>query len=214
MGPNGSGKSTLSNAITGRENYNVTKGDIIYKNQSLLDVEPNERALNGIFMSFQYPTVIPGVNNAYFLRAAVNAKKKYNGEKEYDAASFLKFVKTKLKEVDMDPKYLKRAVNEGFSGGEKKRNEMLQLLCLEPELAILDETDSGLDIDALKIIANGVNKYKNSSRSFLVITHYQRLLKYIEPDVVHVLIDGKIVKTGGKELAIKLEEKGYGWLES
>ena len=214
MGLNGSGKSTLSNAITGRENYNVTKGDIIYKNQSLLDVEPNERALNGIFMSFQYPTVIPGVNNAYFLRAAVNAKKKYNGEKEYDAASFLKFVKTKLKEVDMDPKYLKRAVNEGFSGGEKKRNEMLQLLCLEPELAILDETDSGLDIDALKIIANGVNKYKNSSRSFLVITHYQRLLKYIEPDVVHVLIDGKIVKTGGKELALKLEEKGYGWLES
>ena len=209
MGLNGSGKSTLSNAITGRENYNVTKGDIIYKNQSLLDVEPNERALNGIFMSFQYPTVIPGVNNAYFLRAAVNAKKKYNGEKEYDAASFLKFVKTKLKEVDMDPKYLKRAVNEGFSGGEKKRNEMLQLLCLEPELAILDETDSGLDIDALKIIANGVNKYKNSSRSFLVITHYQRLLKYIEPDVIHVLIDGKIVKTGGKELALKLEEKGY-----
>ena len=214
MGLNGSGKSTLSNAITGRDNYNVTKGDIIYKDESILEMEPNERALAGIFMSFQYPTVIPGVNNTYFLRAAVNAKKKYRGEKEYDAATFLKFVKSKLKEVEMDAKYLKRAVNEGFSGGEKKRNEMLQLLCLEPELAIMDETDSGLDIDALKIISKGINKYKNSSRSFLVITHYQRLLKYIEPDVVHVLIDGKIVKSGGKELALELEEKGYSWLES
>ena len=214
MGLNGSGKSTLSNAITGRENYNVTKGDIIFKDESILEMEPTERALAGIFMSFQYPTVIPGVNNTYFLRAAVNAKKKYRGEKEYDAATFLKFVKSKLKEVEMDAKYLKRAVNEGFSGGEKKRNEMLQLLCLEPELAIMDETDSGLDIDALKIISKGINKYKNSSRSFLVITHYQRLLKYIEPDVVHVLIDGKIVKSGGKELALELEEKGYSWLES
>ena len=214
MGLNGSGKSTLSNAITGRENYNVTKGDIIFKDESILEMEPNERALAGIFMSFQYPTVIPGVNNTYFLRAAVNAKKKYRGEKEDDAATFLKFVKSKLKEVEMDAKYLKRAVNEGFSGGEKKRNEMLQLLCLEPELAIMDETDSGLDIDALKIISKGINKYKNSSRSFLVITHYQRLLKYIEPDVVHVLIDGKIVKSGGKELALELEEKGYSWLES
>jgi len=214
MGLNGSGKSTLSNAITGRENYNVTKGDIIFKDESILEMEPNERALAGIFMSFQYPTVIPGVNNTYFLRAAVNAKKKYRGEKEYDAATFLKFVKSKLKEVEMDAKYLKRAVNEGFSGGEKKRNEMLQLLCLEPELAIMDETDSGLDIDALKIISKGINKYKNSSSSFLVITHYQRLLKYIEPDVVHVLIDGKIVKSGGKELALELEEKGYSWLES
>ena len=214
MGLNGSGKSTLSNAITGRENYNVTKGDIIFKDKSILEMEPNERALAGIFMSFQYPTVIPGVNNTYFLRAAVNAKKKYRGEKEYDAATFLKFVKSKLKEVEMDAKYLKRAVNEGFSGGEKKRNEMLQLLCLEPELAIMDETDSGLDIDALKIISKGINKYKNSSRSFLVITHYQRLLKYIEPDVVHVLIDGKFVKSGGKELALELEEKGYSWLES
>ena len=214
MGLNGSGKSTLSNAITGRENYNVTKGDIIFKDESILEMEPNERALAGIFMSFQYPTVIPGVNNTYFLRAAVNAKKKYRGEKEYDAATFLKFVKSKLKEVEMDAKYLKRAVNEGFSGGEKKRNEMLQLLCLEPELAIMDETDSGLDIDALKIISKGINKYKNSSRSFLVITHYQRLLKYIEPDIVHVLIDGKIVKSGGKDLALELEEKGYSWLES
>ena len=214
MGLNGSGKSTLSNAITGRDNYNVTKGDIVYKNESILEMEPNERALAGIFMSFQYPTVIPGVNNTYFLRAAVNAKKKYMGEKEYDAASFLKFVKSKLKEVEMDTKYLKRAVNEGFSGGEKKRNEMLQLLCLEPEFAIMDETDSGLDIDALKIISKGINNYKNSSRSFLVITHYQRLLKYIEPDIVHVLIDGKIVKSGGKDLALELEEKGYSWLES
>ena len=214
MGLNGSGKSTLSNAITGRDNYNITKGDIIYKNESILEMEPNERALAGIFMSFQYPTVIPGVNNTYFLRAAVNAKKKYMGEKEYDAASFLKFIKSKLKEVEMDEKYLKRAVNEGFSGGEKKRNEMLQLLCLEPEFAIMDETDSGLDIDALKIISKGINKYKNSSRSFLVITHYQRLLKYIEPDMVHVLIDGKIVKSGDKDLALKLEEKGYSWLES
>jgi len=214
MGLNGSGKSTLSNAITGRDNYNITKGDIVYKNESILEMEPNERALAGIFMSFQYPTVIPGVNNTYFLRAAVNAKKKYMGEKEYDAASFLKFVKSKLKEVEMDTKYLKRAVNEGFSGGEKKRNEMLQLLCLEPEFAIMDETDSGLDIDALKIISKGINKYKNSSRSFLVITHYQRLLKYIEPDIVHVLIDGKIVKSGGKDLALELEEKGYSWLES
>ena len=214
MGLNGSGKSTLSNAITGRENYNVTKGDIIFKDESILEMEPNERALAGIFMSFQYPTVIPGVNNTYFLRAAVNAKKKYRGEKEYDAATFLKFVKSKLKEVEMDAKYLKRAVNEGFSGGEKKRNEMLQLLCLEPELAIMDETDSGLDIEGFKIISKGINKYKNSSRSFLVITHYQRLLKYIEPDVVHVLIDGKIVKSGGKELALELEEKGYSWLES
>ena len=213
MGLNGSGKSTLSNAITGRENYNVTKGDIIFKDKSILEMEPNERALAGIFMSFQYPTVIPGVNNTYFLRAAVNAKNKYRGEKEYDAATFLKFVKSKLKEVEMDAKYLKRAVNEGFSGGEKKRNEMLQLLCLEPELAIMDETDSGLDIDALKIISRGINKYKNSSRSFLVITHYQRLLKYIEPDVVHVLIDGKFVKSGGKELALELEENGYSWLE-
>ena len=214
MGPNGSGKSTLSNAITGRENYSVTKGDIIYKNESIVEMEPNERALAGIFMSFQYPTVIPGVNNTYFLRAAVNAKRKYNKQKEYDAASFLKFVKSKLKEVEMDSKYLKRAVNEGFSGGEKKRNEMLQLLCLEPELAIMDETDSGLDIDALKIISKGINNYKNKDRSFLVITHYQRLLKYIEPDVVHVLIDGKIIKSGGKELALELEEKGYSWLES
>ena len=209
MGLNGSGKSTLSNAITGRENYNVTKGDIIFKDESILEMEPNERALAGIFMSFQYPTVIPGVNNTYFLRAAVNAKKKYRGEKEYDAATFLKFVKSKLKEVEMDAKYLKRAVNEGFSGGEKKRNEMLQLLCLEPELAIMDETDSGLDIDALKIVADGVNSSRDNKKSFLIITHYQRLLNFIKPDFVHVLADGKIVKSGNKELAMELEKTGY-----
>jgi Fe-S cluster assembly ATP-binding protein len=213
MGLNGSGKSTLSNTITGRENYNVTEGDILYKNESILDWAPEERALAGIFMSFQYPTVIPGVNNTYFLRAAVNAKRKHNNQKEYDAANFLKYIKTKLTEVDMDTKYLKRSVNEGFSGGEKKRNEMLQLLSLEPDLAIMDETDSGLDIDAIKVISNGINKYKNKERGFLVITHYQRLLKYIKPDIVHVLIDGQIVKSGGKDLAIELEEKGYGWLE-
>ena len=213
MGLNGSGKSTLSNTITGRENYNVTEGDILYKNESILDWAPEKRALAGIFMSFQYPTVIPGVNNTYFLRAAVNAKRKHNNQKEYDAANFLKYIKTKLAEVDMDTKYLKRSVNEGFSGGEKKRNEMLQLLSLEPDLAIMDETDSGLDIDAIKVISNGINKYKNKERGFLVITHYQRLLKYIKPDIVHVLIDGQIVKSGGKDLAIELEEKGYGWLE-
>ena len=213
MGLNGSGKSTLSNTITGRKNYNVTKGDILYKNESILDWAPEKRALAGIFMSFQYPTVIPGVNNTYFLRAAVNAKRKHNNQKEYDAANFLKYIKTKLAEVDMDTKYLKRSVNEGFSGGEKKRNEMLQLLSLEPDLAIMDETDSGLDIDAIKVISNGINKYKNKERGFLVITHYQRLLKYIKPDIVHVLIDGQIVKSGGKDLAIELEEKGYGWLE-
>ena len=164
-------------------------------------------------MSFQYPVVMPGVNNTYFLKAALNAKRKYDGEKELDAASFLKIIKDKLQELKMDTSYLQRAVNDGFSGGEKKRNEILQMLILEPKLAILDETDSGLDIDALKIIADGVNRSKSSKRSFLIITHYQRLLKYIEPDVVHVLIDGKIVKSGSKNLALKLEEKGYGWLE-
>ena len=213
MGLNGSGKSTLSNTITGRENYTVTEGDILYNNESILDWAPEDRALAGIFMSFQYPTVIPGVNTTYFLRAAVNAKRKHNNRKEYDAANFLKFIKSKLEEVEMDTAYLKRSVNEGFSGGEKKRNEILQLLCLEPELAIMDETDSGLDIDAIKIIANGINNYRNNNRGFLVITHYQRLLKYIKPDIVHVLINGQIVKSGGKELALELEEKGYGWLE-
>ena len=214
MGRNGSGKSTLSNVITGRNGYEVTAGDILYKGESILDWSPDHRALAGIFMSFQYPVVIPGVNNTYFLKAAVNSKRKYNGKKELDAASFLKLIKEKLTEMDMEAEYLQRAVNEGFSGGEKKRNEILQLLCLEPELSIMDETDSGLDIDALKIVAKGINNYHNGKRSFLIITHYQRFLKYVEPDIVHVLIKGKIVKSGGKELAIELEEKGYRWLES
>ena len=213
MGKNGSGKSTLSNIVTGKEGYDITSGDIKFENQSILDWSPEIRSLNGIFMSFQYPVVMPGVNNTYFLKAALNAKRKYNGEEELDAASFLKLIKEKLKELKMDPSYLQRAVNDGFSGGEKKRNEILQMLTLEPKLALLDETDSGLDIDALKIISNGVNKSRSSKRSFLVITHYQRLLKYIEPDVVHVLIDGSIVKSGDKDLALQLEEKGYGWLE-
>ena len=213
MGRNGSGKSTLSNVITGKEGYVISKGDIEYKDESIVEWSPEKRALAGIFMSFQYPVVMPGVNNTYFLKAALNSKLKNNGKKELNAAEFLKLVKEKLNELDMDTSYLQRAVNEGFSGGEKKRNEILQMLTLEPELAIMDETDSGLDIDALKVIANGVNKYRNPSRSFLVITHYQRLLRYIEPDYVHVLIDGKFVRSGGKELALELEEKGYEWLE-
>ena len=213
MGRNGSGKSTLSNVITGKDGYVISEGDIKYKDESIVDWSPEKRALAGIFMSFQYPVVMPGVNNTYFLKAALNSKLKNNGKKELNAAEFLKLVKEKLNELDMDASYLQRAVNEGFSGGEKKRNEILQMLTLEPELAIMDETDSGLDIDALKIIANGINRYRNPSRSFLVITHYQRLLRYIEPDFVHVLIDGKFVRSGGKELALELEEKGYEWLE-
>ena len=213
MGKNGSGKSTLSNIITGKEGYEVTQGDIKYKNESITEWTPEKRSLHGIFMSFQYPVVMPGVNNTYFLKAALNAKRKYNGQKELDAAGFLKIIKEKLQDLKMDPSYLQRAVNDGFSGGEKKRNEILQMLTLEPSLSILDETDSGLDIDALKIISDGVNRYKSPNRSFLIITHYQRLLEYIEPDIVHVLIDGEIVKSGTKELALKLEEKGYGWLE-
>ena len=213
MGRNGSGKSTLSNIITGKTGYTISSGDIKFKKKSILDWSPEKRSLNGIFMSFQYPVVMPGVNNTYFLKAALNAKRKHAGKKELDAASFLKKIKVNLKALKMETSYLQRAVNDGFSGGEKKRNEMLQMLTLEPYLAILDETDSGLDIDALKIISESVNKYKDPERSFLIITHYQRLLKYIEPDVVHVLIDGKIVKSGGKNLALKLEEKGYGWLE-
>ena len=213
MGKNGSGKSTLSNLITGREGYTVSKGDIHYKNESILDWSPDVRSLAGIFMSFQYPVVIPGVNNTYFLKAALNAKRKSLGKKELDAAKFLKLIKEKLKIVDMDTKYLQRGVNEGFSGGEKKKNEILQMLTLEPSLSILDETDSGLDIDALKIVANGVNNFRNNKRSFIIITHYQRLLKYIEPDFIHVLIDGKIVKSGQKDLAEELEAKGYSWLQ-
>ena len=213
MGRNGSGKSTLSNVISGKSGYDLTEGTINYKKKSIIESSPEDRALNGIFMSFQYPVVMPGVNNTYFLKAALNAKRKHVGKNELDSAEFLSIIKEKLSELDMDMSYLKRSVNDGFSGGEKKRNEILQLLTLEPDLGILDETDSGLDIDALKIIAEGVNKCKNSKRSFLIITHYQRLLNYIEPDFVHVLIDGKIVRSGGKELALELDDKGYNWLQ-
>ena len=214
MGRNGSGKSTLANVITGRDNYIVTEGSVTFKGINILDLSPEERALSGIFMSFQYPVVIPGVNNTYFLRAALNAKLKHQGLKEINAADFMRLIREKLKLVDMDDKYLSRAVNDGFSGGEKKRNEILQMLTIEPAFSILDETDSGLDIDALKIVAEGVNNFRNSERSFLAITHYQRLLEYMQPDFIHVLIDGKIVKSGDKSLALKLEEKGYSWLDS
>ena len=213
MGRNGSGKSTLANIITGRDNFIVTKGSITYNGNNLLDMSTEDRALAGIFMSFQYPVSIPGVNNAYFLRAALNAKLKYHGKNEVNAADFMRLMREKVKSVNLDDSYLSRAVNDGFSGGEKKRNEILQMLTLEPELAILDETDSGLDIDALKTIAKGVNNFRNKDRSFLAITHYQRLLEYMHPDYIHVLIDGKIVKSGDIELANQLEEKGYSWLD-
>ena len=213
IGRNGSGKSTLANIITGRDNFIVTKGSITYNGNNLLDMSTEDRALAGIFMSFQYPVSIPGVNNAYFLRAALNAKLKYHGKNEVNAADFMRLMREKVKSVNLDDSYLNRAVYDGFSGGEKKRNEILQMLTLEPELAILDETDSGLDIDALKTIAKGVNNFRNKDRSFLAITHYQRLLEYMHPDYIHVLIDGKIVKSGDIELANQLEEKGYSWLE-
>ena len=214
MGRNGSGKSTLANIITGRENYEVTNGHVKFNKKNILDSSPEDRALEGIFMSFQYPVVIPGVNNTYFLRAALNSKLKYNGLKEVNAADFMHLIRKKLKLVQMDEKYLSRAVNDGFSGGEKKRNEILQMLTLEPQLSILDETDSGLDIDALKVVAEGVNNFRDKEKSFLAITHYQRLLDYMKPDYVHVLIDGKIVKSGDMTLAHELEEKGYSWLEA
>ena len=209
MGRNGSGKSTLANIIAGREAYQVTSGDILYNNISILNDTPEHRALEGIFMSFQYPVIIPGVNNTYFLKAALNAKRKHQGKPELDAAEFLDMIRKKLQIVGMEEKYLHRAVNDGFSGGEKKRNEILQMITLEPSLAILDETDSGLDIDALKIVADGVNSSRNDQKSFLVITHYQRLLNFIKPDFVHVLADGKIVKSGTKDLATQLEKTGY-----
>ena len=214
MGRNGSGKSTLANIITGRDNFIVTSGSITYNGNDLLDMSIEDRALAGIFMSFQYPVSIPGVNNAYFLRAALNAKLKYHGKSEVNAADFMRLMREKVKSVNLDESYLSRAVNDGFSGGEKKRNEILQMLTLEPELAILDETDSGLDIDALQTIAKGVNNFRNKNRSFLAITHYQRLLEYMHPDYIHVLIDGKIVKSGDIELANQLEKKGYSWLEA
>ena len=214
MGRNGSGKSTLANIIAGRESYDVTNGDILYNDKSILNDTPEHRALEGIFMSFQYPVIIPGVNNTYFLKAALNAKRKHQGKTELDAVKFLDLIRKKLQIVGMEEKYLHRAVNDGFSGGEKKRNEILQMITLEPSLAILDETDSGLDIDALKIVAEGVNNYRQDDRAIVIITHYQRILRYLEADHVHVLIDGKIAKSGGEELAETLEEKGYGWLDN
>ncbi|MEE8154139.1 MAG: Fe-S cluster assembly ATPase SufC [Phycisphaerales bacterium] len=213
MGPNGSGKSTLAQVLAGRDTYEVTEGEVLFEGRSLLDLEPDERACAGVFMAFQYPVEIPGVGTAYFLRAAVNALRKHRGEEELDAVDFLAFVKEKMKLVDMDEQLLKRSVNEGFSGGEKKRGEIFQMAVLEPKFAILDETDSGLDIDALKIVAHGVNSMRRTDRAFLVITHYQRLLNYIVPDFVHVLVDGRIVKSGGKELAMELEERGYAWAD-
>jgi Fe-S cluster assembly ATP-binding protein len=213
MGPNGSGKSTLSYILAGRPGYEVTGGSVTYEGKDLLAMEPEVRAREGFFLAFQYPVEIPGVSNKYFLKAAYNALRKHRGEPELDAGAFLKLIKEKAKLVEMDPAFLNRSVNEGFSGGEKKRNEVLQLATLEPKLAVLDETDSGLDIDALKVVASGVEKMRGPKRSFVVVTHYQRLLDYIVPDFVHVLSGGRIVKSGGKELAKELEKKGYGWIE-
>jgi len=213
MGPNGSGKSTLAGVLAGREAYEVTAGEVLYQGKDLLAMAPEERAREGIFLAFQYPVEIPGVSNTYFLRAAVNAIRKHRGLEEYDAMDFLTLVKEKLRLIHIDEDLLKRPVNEGFSGGEKKRNEIFQMAVLDPKLAILDETDSGLDIDALRIVADGVNTLRSPERATLVITHYQRLLNYIVPDKVHVLYEGRIVKSGGKELALELEEKGYGWIE-
>ncbi|HYL05954.1 MAG TPA: Fe-S cluster assembly ATPase SufC [Thermoanaerobaculia bacterium] len=214
MGPNGSGKSTLARVLAGQESYAVTAGEVLYDGKDLLDMDPEERAREGVFMAFQYPVEIPGVSNTYFLKAALNAVRKHRGLPELDAVEFLKLVRQKMKLVQMDESLLSRPVNEGFSGGEKKRNEIFHMAVLEPRLAVLDETDSGLDIDALRIVAAGVNGLRQDDRAFLLITHYQRLLNYIVPDRVHVLVDGRIVRSGGKELALELEEKGYAWLES
>jgi len=212
MGPNGSGKSTLAQVIAGHSDYVVTGGEVVYKGNNLLDLEPEERAREGIFLGFQYPVEIPGVNNAYLLKAAVNAKRRHQGLGEVDAFEFLKLARETMAMLGMDPKFLNRGVNEGFSGGEKKRNEILQMAMLEPCLAILDETDSGLDIDALKAVAEGVNSLRSPERAIVLVTHYQRLLDYIEPDHVHVLSEGKIVRSGDKTLALELEEKGYDWV--
>jgi Fe-S cluster assembly ATP-binding protein len=212
MGPNGSGKSTLAHVLSGREGYEVNGGSILYEGKDLLPLAPEDRARAGIFLAFQYPVEIPGVNNTYFLKAALNALRKSRGEEELDAMDFLELVKAKLKPLKMDESMLQRAVNEGFSGGEKKKNEILQMAVLEPKLAILDETDSGLDIDALKVVADGVNALRRKDRAFLLVTHYQRLLEYIVPDQIHVLAQGRIVKSGGKELALELEKSGYGWI--
>jgi Fe-S cluster assembly ATP-binding protein len=212
MGPNGSGKSTLASVLAGRAGYEVSSGTVNYLGRDLLDMAPEERAREGVFLAFQYPVEIPGVNSTYFLKAALNEIRKHHGEQELDAMEFLSLVKEKMKLLELRDDLLKRSVNEGFSGGEKKRNEIFQMAILEPKLAILDETDSGLDIDALKIVSEGVNKLKSANNAQLIITHYQRLLNYIVPDFVHVLWDGRIVRTGGKELALELEEKGYDWI--
>jgi Fe-S cluster assembly ATP-binding protein len=213
MGPNGAGKSTLGNVLAGREGYEVTQGEVIFNGKNLLEMEPEERACEGVFLAFQYPVEIPGVNNTYFLRAALNAQRKYRGEAELDSVGFLRLVREKLEVLHIGDELLHRAVNEGFSGGEKKRNEIFQMAVLEPTLAILDETDSGLDIDALKTVAEGVNRLRSPDRGMIVVTHYQRLLDHIVPDKVHVLANGKLVATGGADLALKLEEQGYAWLE-
>lgn len=213
MGPNGSGKSTLAHILVGRSGYQVTNGSVTYKGKNLLELSPEERAWEGVFLAFQYPVEIPGVNNAYLLKAGLNAIRKHKGQDELDAVDFMQIVEEKMKLVEMDENLMKRAVNEGFSGGEKKRNEIFQMAVLEPQLAILDETDSGLDIDALKIVADGVNKLRTKDRAIILVTHYQRLLNYIVPDYVHVLANGRIQKSGNKELALELEERGYGWVE-
>lgn len=214
MGPNGSGKSTLARILSGHPQYEITGGEVLFEGRDLLEMDPDERAREGVFMAFQYPVEIAGVNNAYFLKAAINAKRKHHGEPELDAMEFMALIKEKAKLLEIDQSMLSRAVNEGFSGGEKKRNEIFQMALLEPKLAILDETDSGLDIDALKIVAKGVNAMRSPERAIIVVTHYQRLLDYIVPDFVHVLSGGRIVKSGGKELALELERKGYGWIET
>ncbi len=213
MGPNGSGKSTLANVLAGRDGYDITEGNVHFEGVDLLAITPEERAALGLFLAFQYPVEIPGVNNMYFLKAALNGLRKHRHLEPLDAMDFLKTIRSKIKEVGLDETFLNRAVNEGFSGGEKKRNEILQMLMLEPKLAILDETDSGLDIDALQMVAKGVNSLRNAERSIILVTHYQRLLDYIVPDVVHVMANGQIIKSGDKSLALELEAKGYGWIE-
>jgi Fe-S cluster assembly ATP-binding protein len=213
MGPNGSGKSTLSNVLAGRAGYEITAGEVLYRGRDLLSLSPEERAREGVFLAFQYPVEIPGITNGYFIRASLNSIRKHRGEEELDAIDFLELMKDKMKLLEMDSSFLNRSMNEGFSGGEKKRNEILQMLLLDPMLAVLDETDSGLDIDALRVVANGVNTLQSERHSVLVITHYQRLLNYLIPDITHVLMDGRIVRSGDRALIEELEERGYGWLE-
>ncbi|WP_440682361.1 Fe-S cluster assembly ATPase SufC [Cysteiniphilum halobium] len=212
MGPNGAGKSTLGNVLSGKPGYEIIKGEVLLNGQNIFELDPSERAHAGMFLSFQYPVEIPGVSNTQFLKTAVNSTRKAKGQSELDAMSFMKKLRANMDILEMDQKYMKRGVNEGFSGGEKKRNEMLQMMMLEPKICILDETDSGLDIDALQVVSKGANHMRNGERGFIVITHYQRLLNYIAPDFVHVLADGKIVKSGGRELALELEDKGYAWI--